>query len=96
MVAELDEIGLVLLVARCDQAVDLSEKAEAEESQQGGAENKGQDATGKCVVDLGLRPKPVSFPTYLALELDLLIVAVRDVPFGKARFAPGYPGRSAS
>ena len=77
VVAELDEVGLVLLVARGDEAVDLLFGGRAGVS------------WGLCLVGVrmvGERKRKEQ--TYLALELDLFVVAVGDVPLGQAGFAP--------
>lgn len=71
VVAELDEVGLVLLVAGRYEAVDL--------------------VVGKECQILKESAPPRPGVGYLALELDLLVVAVRRVPLGKPSLAPEIP-----
>jgi len=66
VVAELDEVGLVFLVAGRDEAMDLGE----------GRVGRYWGWEGRVVV------------TDFALELDLLVVAVWDVPLCEPRLAP--------
>ena len=71
VVAELDKVGLVLLVARRDEAVDLFCLIVA--FRQSRTKIKGWGGRGLV---------------YLALELDLLVVVVGNVPLGQPRLAP--------
>jgi hypothetical protein len=66
VVAELDKVGLVLLVSGRDEAVDLV----------GAMSERGERAHWRRMAG------------HLALELDLLVVAVRRVPLGKPCFTP--------
>lgn len=67
IVAEFDEVGLVLLVSWRYEAVDLGRTVSEREEH---------------------APRRRRMAGYLALELDLLIVAVRRVPLGKPGFTP--------
>lgn len=74
VVAVLDKVGLVLLVARSDETVDLGRWEIASEV--------GRAGTRATVGGGGSK-------AYLALELDLLVVAVWGVPLCEAGFPPG-------
>ena len=91
-VAELDEVGLVLLVARRDQAVDLGVSdghVRSRRGRRGGSNGLGRDRWGM---------------QYLALELDFLLIlcvlaslpslacacthAIRRIPLRQSCFTP--------
>lgn len=74
VVAELDEIGLVFLVTRRYKPVHLIATAHFKSMNRSstGERRKGREGVG----------------TYFALELDLLVVAVRDIPLGQPGLAP--------
>ncbi len=69
---ELDEVGLVFLVARRDEPVDLC-GSESQCASRKGEEKKRQREKCAC--------------PYLALQFDLLFIGVRGVPFGESSFA---------
>lgn len=74
VVAELDEVGLVLLVSGRYEAMDL----------------------GGTIVRDGRVRATRWMVGYLALELDLLVVAVRRIPLGEPGFAPEISGGQLS
>ena len=78
VVAELDEVGLVFLVAGRYEAVNLLRGRRVSEME--------KSALPRREVGLG----------YLALELDLLVVAVRHVPFRQPRLAPNVANRRSA